>query len=73
MFTGKKNIFIRKASGSTAAENTGAEAILVDSAMNNVNTNTKTMASLMSQMNSTKSIMLIVIAGIVAFVLFKKM
>lgn len=68
----KKNPFVLyKASGSTEATKEMASGTLVDTTGQNINQNTATMASMFTQMNSTKSIMIIIIVGIVAFLIFK--
>ena len=61
---------IRKASDSTTSDNTPASGAIVNETGIAVNNNTKTMANMMIQSKSTTTIMLIAIAGIVAYMLY---
>ena len=67
----KRIIVLNKASDSTTSDNTLANTTTVAETGTQINNNTKTMASMMNQMNSTKSIMIIAVAGIVAYFIFK--
>ena len=67
----RTNFRISKASGSTETSKTMAMGTVVDTATKGVNENTNIMASMMTQMNSTKSIMIIVVIGLVAYMFFQ--
>lgn len=67
----RTNIRISKASGSTETSKIMAEGTLIDAATKNVNENTNIMASMMTQINSTKSIMYIMIIGVIAFMIYQ--
>lgn len=70
--THKKQIYaLSKASGSTESDNIIAETALVDAATKNVNENTNIMASMMTQINSTKSILIICVVGVIAYMFFQ--
>lgn len=60
-----------KASGSTASDEMYAAAAEINETGTAVNNNTKTMASMVTQTNSTYAIMFIAIAGIVAYIVIK--
>lgn len=66
----KKKIVVRKASGSTTSDNTYASASLINESGIAINNNTKTMAGMITQNNSTNAIMIIVIAGIAAYLIY---
>ena len=68
----KHLVSYKKASGSTTSDNTYADAAKTYETGNAINNNTKTMAAMMTQTNSTYAIMIIAIAGIVAYLIFKK-
>ena len=59
---------IYKASGSTTRDNTLAQAGVINESGTQVNNATKTMASMYLQMDSTKTILLIFLAGIAAYI-----
>ena len=65
------NSRISKASGSTETNKIMAQGTLIDAATKNVNENTNIMASMMTQINSTKSIMIIVVIGVIAFMIYQ--
>lgn len=67
----KKNI-ISKASGSTGSDINYSSASVINEAGTQVNNNTKTMASLMLQLNSTKTMLIIILAGITAYIIMHK-
>lgn len=70
--THKKQIYsLNKASGSTESDKIVAETELVDAATKNVNQNTNIMANMMTQLTSTKSITIICIVGIIAYMFFQ--
>ena len=59
---------IYKASGSTTSDNTLAQGGVINETGTQVNNATKTMASMYLQMDSTKTILLIFLAGIAAYI-----
>ena len=59
-----------KASDSTTSQNTLSAGALVNETGTAVNNNTKTMAAMVTQNNSTNAIMFIAIAGIVAYMVY---
>ena len=67
----KKQIVVHKASGSTTSDEMYAAAAEINETGTAINNNTKTMASMVTQTNSTNAIMLIAIAGIVAYIVIK--
>jgi len=67
----KKQIVVHKASGSTTSDEMYAAAAEINETGTAINNNTKTMASMVTQTNSTNAIMLIAIAGIVAYFVIK--
>ena len=67
----KKKIVVRKASGSTTSDEMYAAAAEINETGTAINNNTKTMASMVTQTNSTNAIMFIAIAGIVAYIVIK--
>ena len=67
----KKKIVVRKASGSTTSDEMYAAAAEINETGTAINNNTKTMASMVTQTNSTNAIMFIAIAGIVAYFIIK--
>ena len=68
----RKNIRLSKASSSTVSDNTYASAALLNEQGNSINDNTKTMTSLMLQLNSTKTILIIIAIGIAAYIFMNK-
>ena len=67
----KKQIVVHKASGSTTSDEMYAAAAEINQTGTAINNNTKTMASMVTQTNSTNAIMFIAIAGIVAYIVIK--
>ena len=59
-----------KASDSTTSQNTLSAGALVNETGTAVNNNTKAMAAMVTQNNSTNAIMFIAIAGIVAYMVY---
>ena len=59
-----------KASDSTTSQNTLSAGAIVNEAGIAVNNNTKAMAAMVTQNNSTNAIMFIAIAGIVAYMVY---
>lgn len=59
-----------KASDSTTSQNTLSAGAIVNEAGIAVNNNTKNMAAMVTQNNSTNAIMFIAIAGIVAYMVY---
>jgi len=59
-----------KASDSTTSQNTLSAGAIVNEAGIAVNNNTKAMAAMVKQNNSTNAIMFIAIAGIVAYMVY---
>ena len=59
-----------KASDSTTSQNTISAGAIVNEAGIAVNNNTKAMAAMVTQNNSTNAIMFIAIAGIVAYMVY---
>ena len=59
-----------KASDSTTSQNTLSAGALVNETGTAVNNNTKSMAAMVTQNNSTNAIMFIAIAGIVAYMVY---
>ena len=68
----KKIYALRKASNSTNSDNLLALGGLAYEEGNAINNNTKTMSSLMIQLDSTKTIMVIIAIGIAAYVFMYK-
>lgn len=68
----KRQIFaLSKASGSTTSDEMYAAAAEINETGTAVNNNTRTMAAMMTQQNSTNAIMFIAIAGIVAYLVIQ--
>lgn len=68
----KKKIFsLQKASGSTTSDEILASGSIVNESGIALNNNTKTMAAMFTQTNSTNAIMFIAIAGIVAYLVIE--
>lgn len=68
----KKKIFaLQKASGSTTSDEMIAAGATINESGIAINNNTKTMASMVTQTNSTNAIMFIAIAGIVAYLVIQ--
>ena len=59
-----------KASDSTTSQNTLSAGAIVNEAGIAVNNNTKAMAAMVTQNNSTNAIMFLAIAGIVAYMVY---
>lgn len=66
----RKQTFVRKASGSTTSDNLYAASSAINETGMAVNNNTKAMANMVTQNNSTNAIMFIAIAGIVAYMVY---
>ena len=64
---------LSKASNSTTAENQLADGALVNETQNGINNNTTTLASMFLQQNSTNTILIIVLAGIAAYLIYTHM
>lgn len=68
----KKKIFaLQKASGSTTSDEMLAAGATINESGIAINNNTKTMAAMITQTNSTNAIMFIAIAGIVAYLVIQ--
>ena len=70
--TKKHLVVYSKASGSTSSDEMYAAAAEINETGIAINNNTKTMASMVTQTNSTNAIMFIAIAGIVAYIVIKQ-
>ena len=69
----KKKIYrLQKASSSTNSDDIFADAARTYEVSNGINSNTKTMSSLMIQLDSTKTIMVIIAIGLAAYVFLNK-
>ena len=68
----KKIFSYKKASGSTTADNTYAAAALINENGTQVNNATKTMSSMMLQLNSTKTILIIILAAIGVYLITRE-
>lgn len=64
---------LSKASNSTTAENQLADGALVNETQKGINNNTTTLASMFLQQNSTNTILIIVLAGIAAYLIYTHM
>ena len=65
-----KRIFFNKASDSTTSQNLLSGGALVNENGMAINNNTKTMAAMFTQVNSTNAIMLITFVGIAAYMIY---
>ena len=68
----KKIFSLSKASASTKSDDLYASAASINEAGTQINNNTKTMASMMLQMNSTKTILIIIAIGVAAYLFLNK-
>lgn len=65
-----KRTFFNKASDSTTSQNLLSSGAIVNESGMAINNNTKTMAAMFTQVNSTNAIMLIAFVGIAAYMIY---